>query len=51
VEVEGGTLRSVNGPITFSGTARNPAATVPPLGQHTDEVLKALSERSGERSR
>ena len=46
VEVEGGALRSVNGPVTFSDTARNPAATVPPLGQHTDEVLKELAERS-----
>jgi crotonobetainyl-CoA:carnitine CoA-transferase CaiB-like acyl-CoA transferase len=46
VEVEGGALRSVNGPVTFSGTARNLAATVPPLGDHTDEVLKELAERS-----
>ncbi|HEY1465799.1 MAG TPA: CoA transferase [Acidimicrobiales bacterium] len=50
VEVEGGTLRSVNGPVTFTGTAHNPAATVPPLGEHTDEVLKDLAERNGERS-
>jgi crotonobetainyl-CoA:carnitine CoA-transferase CaiB-like acyl-CoA transferase len=43
VEVEGGTLRSVNGPVTFSGMNRNPSITAPLLGDHTDEVLEELS--------
>jgi crotonobetainyl-CoA:carnitine CoA-transferase CaiB-like acyl-CoA transferase len=51
VEVEGGALRSVNGPITFSGVDRNRTPTVPPLGAHTDEVLKELAERGDERTR
>jgi crotonobetainyl-CoA:carnitine CoA-transferase CaiB-like acyl-CoA transferase len=44
VEVEGGALRSVNGPVTFSGMPVNPAPGVPQLGDHTDQVLKELSE-------
>ena len=47
VEVEGGALRSVKGPVNFSGMARNPAPTVPPLGEHTDEVLKELAAAQG----
>jgi crotonobetainyl-CoA:carnitine CoA-transferase CaiB-like acyl-CoA transferase len=43
VEVEGGTLRSVNGPVTFSDMPRNPAIAVPQLGDHTGEVLEELS--------
>ncbi|HEX4246125.1 MAG TPA: CoA transferase [Acidimicrobiales bacterium] len=46
VTVEGGALRSVNGPVTFSGATGNPDATVPPLGKHTDEVLNDLAQRS-----
>ena len=40
VEVEG-SLRSVSGPVSFGdpGTRPSPTATVPQLGQHTDEVL------------
>jgi crotonobetainyl-CoA:carnitine CoA-transferase CaiB-like acyl-CoA transferase len=48
VEVEGGTLRSVNGPVTFSDMPRNPAMIVPQLGDHTEEVLEELSHRGGE---
>jgi crotonobetainyl-CoA:carnitine CoA-transferase CaiB-like acyl-CoA transferase len=48
VEVEGGAVRSVNGPISFSGVDRNRDATVPPLGEHTDEVLKELAERNAQ---
>jgi crotonobetainyl-CoA:carnitine CoA-transferase CaiB-like acyl-CoA transferase len=47
VEVEGGTLRSVNGPVTFSDMPRNPAVGVPQLGDHTDEVLEELSRGVG----
>ncbi len=47
VEIDAGaaTLRSVNGPVTFSGVARNPATAVPSLGAHTDQVLQELDER------
>jgi crotonobetainyl-CoA:carnitine CoA-transferase CaiB-like acyl-CoA transferase len=41
VEVEGGggrSIRSVNGPVTFSGIRRD-RATVPVLGEHTQEVI------------
>jgi crotonobetainyl-CoA:carnitine CoA-transferase CaiB-like acyl-CoA transferase len=43
VEVEGGALRSVNGPVTFSDMVSNPAIAVPELGEHTAEVLAELS--------
>jgi crotonobetainyl-CoA:carnitine CoA-transferase CaiB-like acyl-CoA transferase len=43
VEVEGGAVRSVNGPVTFSGMVSNPATVVPQLGDHTAEVLAELS--------
>ncbi len=49
VEVDGGALRSVNGPVTFGGAApaRDRSASVPRLGEHTDEVLAELAaERS-----
>jgi crotonobetainyl-CoA:carnitine CoA-transferase CaiB-like acyl-CoA transferase len=49
VEVEGGTLRSVNGPVTFSDMSRNPAMGVPQLGDHTEEVLEELARRRGHR--
>jgi crotonobetainyl-CoA:carnitine CoA-transferase CaiB-like acyl-CoA transferase len=44
VEVDGGALRSVNGPVNFSGVDAPNGACVPGLGQHTDEVLKELRE-------
>ncbi|WP_426571457.1 CaiB/BaiF CoA transferase family protein [Aquihabitans sp. McL0605] len=44
IDVDGGALRSVNGPITFSGMIKR-EARVPGLGQHTDEVLAELDER------
>jgi crotonobetainyl-CoA:carnitine CoA-transferase CaiB-like acyl-CoA transferase len=46
VELEGGALRSVNGPVTFSGMVRNPAVSVPTLGAHNDEVLDELGRDS-----
>jgi len=49
VEIDGGAVRSVNGPVTFSGMVSNPAIGVPLLGDHTAEVLKELSD--GERRR
>ncbi len=45
VEVEGGALRSVNGPVTFSGVARRSAVAVPELGEDGDAVLAELAER------
>ncbi len=45
VEVDGGAVRSVNGPVTFSGVARRRSVSVPDLGEDTDEVLAALAER------
>ena len=51
VEVEGGALRSVNGPVTFSGVDRDRDATVPALGAHTDEVLEELAEPNADRPR
>jgi crotonobetainyl-CoA:carnitine CoA-transferase CaiB-like acyl-CoA transferase len=51
VEVEDGALRTINGPLTFSGMRINPSIGVPHLGEHTIEVLEELSEgRSHERS-
>jgi crotonobetainyl-CoA:carnitine CoA-transferase CaiB-like acyl-CoA transferase len=51
VEVEGGLagtrLRSVNGPITFSGVTRTVPPSVPTLGQHTDEVARQLDDEQG----
>jgi crotonobetainyl-CoA:carnitine CoA-transferase CaiB-like acyl-CoA transferase len=49
VEVNGGTLRSVNGPLSFSNVIRNPALEVPQLGDHTDEVLEELSRGEARR--
>lgn len=43
VELEGGALRSVNGPVTFSGLAPAQGRHVPGLGEHTDEVLAELA--------
>jgi crotonobetainyl-CoA:carnitine CoA-transferase CaiB-like acyl-CoA transferase len=38
------TMRSVNGPVTFSGVAAPSGARVPGLGEHNDEVLAELAE-------
>ncbi|HUC37751.1 MAG TPA: CoA transferase [Acidimicrobiales bacterium] len=46
VEVDGGALRAVNGPVSFSGS-RPPAARVPHLGEHTAEVLAELAGDAG----
>lgn len=45
VEVDGGEarVRSMNGPVTFSGDGRPRVSTVPTLGQHTEDVLTQLS--------
>jgi crotonobetainyl-CoA:carnitine CoA-transferase CaiB-like acyl-CoA transferase len=51
VEVEGGALRSVNGPVTFSDMVSNPAIAVPELGEHTAEVLAELSAGAFRRGR
>ncbi len=45
VEVDEGALRSVNGPVTFSGVAPRPAVGVPALGQDGDQVLSELAGR------
>jgi crotonobetainyl-CoA:carnitine CoA-transferase CaiB-like acyl-CoA transferase len=42
VDVDGGALRSVNGPVNFAGVPGPGGAHVPSLGEHTDEVLKEL---------
>jgi crotonobetainyl-CoA:carnitine CoA-transferase CaiB-like acyl-CoA transferase len=46
VEIAGGTTgeaqRSVAGPVSFTGVSGGPAAPVPALGEHTDEVLAEL---------
>jgi crotonobetainyl-CoA:carnitine CoA-transferase CaiB-like acyl-CoA transferase len=34
----------VNGPVNFSGVACQTGARVPSLGEHTEEVLKELSD-------
>ena len=47
VEVDGGALRSDNGPVTFSGVTSNPEIEVPLLGHHTAEVLRELSDHEG----
>jgi len=46
VEVEGGAVRSVNGPVSFSGVARRASVGVPELGADSDEVLAELAERT-----
>ncbi|HXW39237.1 MAG TPA: CoA transferase, partial [Acidimicrobiales bacterium] len=50
VEVEAGRagtrLRSVNGPVTFSGVQRSASPRVPALGEHTDEVTRGLTEEA-----
>ena len=51
VEVEGGAVRSVNGPVTFSDMLSNPAIAVPELGEHTAEVLAELSAGAYRRGR
>jgi crotonobetainyl-CoA:carnitine CoA-transferase CaiB-like acyl-CoA transferase len=51
VEIAGGVAggqRSVNGPVSFSEAPRTRVASVPGLGQHTDEVLGELGDRCGE---
>ncbi len=48
VTVEGGALRSVNGPVSFSDAVRDPDPGVPLLGEHTAEVLQELAERSND---
>jgi crotonobetainyl-CoA:carnitine CoA-transferase CaiB-like acyl-CoA transferase len=48
VPVAGGALRSVNGPVSFSDVTADPEVGVPLLGEHTAEVLKELSDRSGD---
>jgi crotonobetainyl-CoA:carnitine CoA-transferase CaiB-like acyl-CoA transferase len=45
VEVEDGAIRSVNGPVTFSGVTRRDDTGVPALGEDTDEVLAELATR------
>jgi crotonobetainyl-CoA:carnitine CoA-transferase CaiB-like acyl-CoA transferase len=44
-EADGTVRRSVNGPVSFSDVPVQPAAPAPRLGEHTDEVLKELSDR------
>ncbi len=41
---DGTTSRSVNGPVTFSDVPLRPAAPAPRLGEHTEEVLKELTQ-------
>jgi crotonobetainyl-CoA:carnitine CoA-transferase CaiB-like acyl-CoA transferase len=45
VEVEGGAVRSVNGPVTFSGVARRESVSVPELGEDNDAVFAELAAR------
>ena len=50
VEIDGGggsVQRSVNGPVTFSDVPHDRRQPVPTLGQHTEEVLAEVAERSG----
>jgi crotonobetainyl-CoA:carnitine CoA-transferase CaiB-like acyl-CoA transferase len=44
IEIEGGAMRSVNGPVSFSGMRHDPATAVPTLGGDTDEVLGELGQ-------
>jgi len=49
VEVDDGAFRSVNGPVTFGDDPSRPGrqATVPQLGEHTEEVLAELAQADG----
>jgi crotonobetainyl-CoA:carnitine CoA-transferase CaiB-like acyl-CoA transferase len=42
---DGATMRSVNGPVSFSDVAPADGVGVPALGQHTDEILAELADR------
>jgi crotonobetainyl-CoA:carnitine CoA-transferase CaiB-like acyl-CoA transferase len=44
VDVAGGAMRSVNGPVSFHDTARAADVEVPGLGEHTDAVLAELAD-------
>jgi crotonobetainyl-CoA:carnitine CoA-transferase CaiB-like acyl-CoA transferase len=50
VEIDGGRAgavqRSVNGPVSFSDLPHQRRDPVPALGQHTEEILRELSERA-----
>jgi crotonobetainyl-CoA:carnitine CoA-transferase CaiB-like acyl-CoA transferase len=46
VEVEGGAVRSVNGPVTFSGVARRESVGVPELGEDNEAVFAELAART-----
>jgi crotonobetainyl-CoA:carnitine CoA-transferase CaiB-like acyl-CoA transferase len=48
VELEGGALRSVNGPVTFSDMSATQGVRVPAVGEHTDEVLTELAGRASD---
>lgn len=48
VDIDDGTLRSVNGPVTFSGLPARQGVHVPTLGEHTDEVLAELAGRTSD---
>lgn len=48
VEVDGGALRLVNGPVTFSDVPAPRDVRVPALGEHTDEVLAELADPAGD---
>ena len=43
VDLEGGGLRSVNGPVTYSDFPARQGGHVPAVGEHTDEVLADLA--------
>ena len=45
VDLAGGALRSVNGPVTFSDVPTRHGADVPTIGEHTDEVLAEVAAR------
>ncbi len=45
VEVDDGALRSVNGPVTFSGVTPRPAVGVPELGGDSEAVIAELAGR------
>jgi crotonobetainyl-CoA:carnitine CoA-transferase CaiB-like acyl-CoA transferase len=50
VEIDGGRTgavqRSVNGPVSFSDLPHQRRGPVPAVGQHTEEVLRELSQRA-----
>jgi crotonobetainyl-CoA:carnitine CoA-transferase CaiB-like acyl-CoA transferase len=48
VPVEGGALRSVNGPVSFSDVTPDPEIGVPLLGEHTAEVIEELADGAGD---